>query len=54
MQELKFEVTIPAAQMERLIQSVLIKELGLSIPGIKVKLEEKFVPSDIRTEHHGA
>lgn len=45
MQELKFEVTIPAAQMERLIQSVLIKELGLSIPGIKVKLEEKFVPS---------
>lgn len=45
--ELKFEVTVPAAQIEKLIHNAITQELGFTgiFSGVKVKLKENFVPS---------
>lgn len=45
MKELNFEVSIPAAHIERLVQSALIRTFGLCLPGITVKMKEEFIPS---------
>ncbi|MDU5080260.1 hypothetical protein [uncultured Tissierella sp.] len=45
MQELKFEVSIPAEQVENLLRRAIIHELELNTKEIKVKLIDGFIPS---------